>query len=213
MEIRKLSIIENERETMSKSDILIFGDICPDNDYKSLFGYDGKSVFDERIKDLVKKSGLVVGNLECPSTKYTSYITKCGPVLKAELKDIEYLKEFGFDVFSLANNHILDYGSDAVKETINDIKNCGLECFGAGENEEDSKKPYITEVSGRKVGLLSFAEAEFNLARGNNPGANHFDPYTSFDDISDLKKKCDYLIVLYHGGIEHYVYPLSLIHI
>ena len=54
---------------MSKSDILIFGDICPDNDYKRLYGYNGNSVFDEKIKSLVKKSGLVVGNLECPSTK------------------------------------------------------------------------------------------------------------------------------------------------
>lgn len=196
---------------MSKSDVLIFGDICPDNDYKQFYGYDGKSVFDEKIKDLVEKSELVIGNLECPSTKSTSHITKCGPTLKAEFEDIKYLKEFGFDVFSLANNHILDYGSEAVKETISDIKKCGLECFGAAENEEDSKKPYIKEVSGKKIGLLSFAEAEFNLARGNNPGANHFDPYTSFDDISELKKQCDYVIVLYHGGIEHYIHPSPLL--
>lgn len=193
------------------SDILIFGDICPDNDYKKLYGYNGKSVFDGKIKDLVENSCLVVGNLECPSTKSTSYIKKCGPVLKAELDDVKYLKEFGFDAFSLANNHILDYGSDAVKETIDDIKNCGLECFGAAENEEDSKKPYITQVNGKKIGFLSFAEAEFNLARGNNPGANHFDPYTSFDDISELKAQCDYVIVLYHGGIEHYIYPSPLL--
>lgn len=196
---------------MSNSDILIFGDICPDNDYKRLYGYNGNSVFDEKIKDLVDKSCLVVGNLECPSTKSISSITKCGPVLKAELEDIIYLKEFGFDVLSLANNHILDYGEDAVKETINDLKNNGIECFGAAVNETDSKKPYITELNGRKVGLLSFAEAEFNLARGNTPGANHFDPYTSFDDISNLKQQCDYVIVLYHGGIEHYINPSPLL--
>lgn len=196
---------------MSKSDILIFGDICPDNDYKRLYGYNGNSVFDEKIKDLVDKSCLVVVNLECPSTKSNSSITKCGPVLKAEPEDIRYLKEFGFDVFSLANNHILDYGEDAVKETINDLKNNGIECFGAATNEIDSKRPYITEVNGKKVGFLSFAEAEFNLARGNIPGANHFDPYTSFDDISTLKKQCDYVIVLYHGGIEHYINPSPLL--
>lgn len=196
---------------MSKSDILIFGDICPDNDYKRLYGYNGNSVFDEKIKSLVKKSGLVVGNLECPSTKSNSPITKCGPVLKAEPEDIVYLKEFGFDVLSLANNHILDYGEDAVKETINCLKNIGIECFGAAENEAESKRAYVTEVNGKEVGILSFAEAEFNLARGDNPGANHFDPYTSFDDISTLKKQCDYVIVLYHGGIEHYINPSPLL--
>ena len=196
---------------MSKSDILIFGDICPDNDYKQLYGYNGKSVFDEKIKDLVEKSALVVGNLECPSTKSNSPITKCGPTLKAEPDDIRYLKAFGFDAFSLANNHILDYGEDAVKETIVDLETNDLAHFGAADSEEQAKSPLVVEISGNKVGFLSFAEAEFNLARGNNPGANHFDPYTSFDDISSLKKQCDYVIVLYHGGIEHYINPSPLL--
>ncbi|MGN0515893.1 CapA family protein [Eubacterium sp.] len=196
---------------MSKSDILIFGDICPDNDYKQLYGYNGKSVFDEKIKALVNDSGLVVGNLECPATKSISVIKKCGPVLKAEPEEIKYLSEFGFDVFSLANNHILDYGKDAVLDTINTLNEYKLKHFGADINEEKSKSPLIIEINGKKVGLLSFAEAEFNLAMGDDPGANHFDPYSSFDDIVNLKKSCDYVIVLYHGGIEYYVNPSPLL--
>lgn len=193
------------------NDLLVFGDICPDNDYKELYGYHGKSVFDDKIKGLVDDAGFVVGNLECPSTKSKASITKCGPVLKAEPEDIKYLKEFGFDAFSLANNHILDYGQASVNETIECLGNNDLQYFGAAENEKDSRVPLIVNLKGKQVGLLSFAEAEFNLARGNNPGANHFDPYDSFDDISDLKEKCDYVIVLYHGGIEHYIYPSPLL--
>lgn len=211
MEIRRKQAIDIERIAMSKSDILIFGDICPDNDYKQFYGYNGKSVFDEKIKALVNEGGLVIGNLECPVTKSKSVIKKCGPVLKAEPEEIKYLNEFGFDVFSLANNHILDYGKKAVLDTLNTLNEYKLKHFGADINEEKSKYPLIIEVNGKKVGLLSFAEAEFNLAMGDDPGANHFDPYSSFDDIFSLKKKCDYVIVLYHGGIEYYVNPSPIL--
>ena len=196
---------------MNKTDLLIFGDICPDNDYKKLFGYDNRSVFDDGILKLINDSEYVIGNLECPSTKSNTAITKCGPVLKAEPEDINYLKKIGFDAFSLANNHILDYGEAAVAETIQYLKQNDIDYFGAEANENLAKAPLIKEISGTKVGFLSFAEAEFNLAFENSPGANHFDPYTSFDDISDLKSKCDYVVVLYHGGIEHYKNPSPLL--
>ncbi len=195
---------------MSK-DLLIFGDICPDNDYKKLFGYEGKSVFDEKIKELIENSVYVVGNLECPATKSNSAVTKCGPVLKADPDDIKYLKETGFDALSLANNHILDYGEEAVSETLEVLKQNGIDYFGAQKNIEEAKKPLIKEVCGKTVGFLSFAEAEFNLAFEDSPGANHFDAYTSFDDISKLKAECDFVVVLYHGGIEFYKNPSPLL--
>ncbi|MBR0414990.1 MAG: CapA family protein [Clostridia bacterium] len=194
-----------------KNDLLIFGDICPDNDYKPLFSTAGTGVFDSGVKDLIEQAAYVVGNLECPATNEVNAITKCGPSLKAEPKDIQYLKAVGFDAFSLANNHILDYGAQAVRETIACCKEYQLDYFGAGENVEQAKKALRTEVCGKQVGIISFAEAEFNLAGEDKPGANHFDVYDSLEDIRKLKATCDYVAVLYHGGIEHYIYPSPLL--
>lgn len=209
MDTRK-GISEN-KNIMRKSDLLIFGDICPDNNYKSLFGINGNSVFDEKIEKLIANSSVVVGNLECPATNELLAIIKCGPSLKAAPKDINYLKKVGFDALSLANNHILDYGQAAVKETIEVCEQNDMITFGAGEDETHAKRPAICEINGKKIGLLSFAEAEFNLAIGDSPGANHFDPYTSFDDIAALKGQCDYVVILYHGGIEYYKNPSPLL--
>ena len=196
---------------MKKADILIFGDICPDNDYKELFGRSGTQVFDENIRQMTQESAFVVGNLECPATKETAAITKCGPTLKAEPEDVAFLKETGFDAFSLANNHILDYGEKAVNETTDCCDENDLLHFGAGKNKTEAAKPMVVDIAGKKVGFLSFAEAEFNLAGENTPGANHFDVYTSLEDIATLKQRCDYVVVLYHGGIEHYKNPSPLL--
>lgn len=196
---------------MKKTDILIFGDICPDNDYKELFGRNKAQVFDTEIRQMISDADFVVGNLECPATKEKEAITKCGPSLKAEPEDIAYLKELGFDAFSLANNHILDYGEKAVKDTIECCESNELMHFGAGQNAADAAKPIVTEIKGKKIGFISFAEAEFNLAGETTPGANHFDVYTSLDDIARLKKDCDFVIVFYHGGIEHYKNPSPLL--
>lgn len=191
--------------------ILVFGDICPDNDYRSLFDNNDSLAFSNDIVSDIKSASLTIANLECPATDYNVAITKCGPTLKALYKDVEKLKGVGFDCVSLANNHILDYGIQGVNDTFKACDTCDLKYVGAGQNKEDARKPIILDANGKKIGLISFAEEEFNIAGENTPGANLFDPYTSYDDVEELKKQCDYLIVLYHGGIEHYKYPSELL--
>lgn len=194
-----------------KHQILVFGDICPDNDYRALFDNSDTAAFSKQIADEIAASALVIANFECPATDNKTSITKCGPSLRAETNDINLLKSIGFDVLSLANNHILDYGMQGVFDTLQLASDSQIKTVGAGINKQEAKKPVICLVNGRRIGIISFAEAEFNLAGETTPGANHFDPYESFDEVAELKKQCDYLIVLYHGGIEHYKYPSPLL--
>lgn len=189
--------------------VLVFGDICPDNNYRRLF--DKNVPFSDAVVSDIQKTSLVIANLECPATMNNVPIVKTGPNLRAEPCDLKLLSDIGFDLLSLANNHILDYGILAVQETIERAGECGIKTVGAGRNINDSRRPVIMNVESKKVGIISFAEAEFNLATEFAPGANHFDPYTSFDDVRKLKKNSDYVIVLYHGGIEHYKYPSPLL--
>lgn len=191
--------------------ILIFGDICPDNDYRSLFDNNKNLAFSNEIVNEIKSASLTIANLECPVTDTNNAIVKCGPSLKANYSDAERIKALGFDCVSLANNHILDYDIQGVNDTFKACNDSELKFVGAGQNKEDARKPIILDVSGKKIGLISFAEEEFNIAGDSTPGANMFDPYTSFDDVSALKKQCDYVIVLYHGGIEYYKYPSLLL--
>lgn len=194
-----------------KKQIMIFGDICPDNDYRKLFDKKETGAFSDEIAAKVNASELTVGNFECPATNNTISLTKCGPSLRAKPGDIQLLKNIGFDVLSLANNHILDYGMQGVYDTLHLCNDAGVRTVGSGKNQSEAAEPVIFEISGKKIGIISFAEAEFNLAGETTPGAHHFDPYDSFDQVVDLKAHSDYLIVLYHGGIEYYKNPSPLL--
>lgn len=190
--------------------IIIFGDICPDNNYRKIFDK-GSCALSENILAEIKKAEYVVANLECPATNETRSITKCGPNLRAKSEDLQVLSKAGINVLSLANNHILDYGTNAVSDTLKACHDNGFFVFGAGNNQSEADKPLILELSGKKVGFISFAEEEFNIAGQTTPGAALFDPYYSFDKITALKKDVDIVVVVYHGGIEHYIYPTPLL--
>lgn len=178
--------------------LTIFGDICP---------VDGIKPFEVPISE----DEFVVGNLECALTDNPKPIKKAGPVLYAPVSFAATLKEYGFSAVSLANNHIRDCGDEGVHSTIAACQSNGIQTFGAGESEEQTAEPLIIERNGIKVAFVSFAEKEFNYVHAGKAGATVFDPYDSFDNIKDIRSKVNALIVLYHGGIEHYIYPSPLL--
>jgi poly-gamma-glutamate synthesis protein (capsule biosynthesis protein) len=117
------------------------------------------------------------------------------------------IKALNPSLISLANNHIFDHGEYGLKYTLNILKENNIPFVGAGESIKDASKPHIFEIKGHKIGIYSCAEHEFSTASNKMPGANPFDALESLDHINELSDKCDYVIVLYHGGKEHYRFP------
>jgi poly-gamma-glutamate capsule biosynthesis protein CapA/YwtB (metallophosphatase superfamily) len=62
----------------------------------------------------------------------------------------------GFDVVSLASNHAMDWGEDALLDTIALFRDKGIHVVGAGRNLEESRKPAIVEKNGVKVAFLAY---------------------------------------------------------
>lgn len=189
---------------MQEIKISILGDICPTSDYRPL--WDNGSAFNA-IKPLLEDSDLKIVNLECPATNETTALEKCGPCLKAKPKDIKLIKETGFNLISLANNHILDFKEKGVLQTLETLKAENLDYVGAGANDKEAGLYKIYEIKGKKIGVIAFAEKEFNCATETTAGANLFDVYSSPEKVKELKDLTDYVICIYHGGIEHYEYP------
>ena len=191
--------------------MMIFGDICPTNDTVSLFeSGDVENLFNDVLVDL-KQVDFTLGNLEFVLTDSPKPIQKAGPVLSAKTKCINVLKQANFRLFSLANNHIKDCGEEGVANTIDTCKKAGIDTTGADADLSKAKEPYIATVNGLKIGIIAFAEQEFNTATTNEYGANFFDPYEDLDLIEKTKAGVDYLIVIYHGGVEYYAYPSPLL--
>ena len=190
--------------------IVICGDIRLTHDTEVLFAaVDEKRLF-KNLLPIFQKADLLIANLECPLTDADRRIIKWGSALKGPKVGIKALKSAGFGVLGLANNHIRDFGDPGVLDTIEICRRQGVLTTGAGKNVEEAAKPVVENVKGWRIGIKAFAEHEFNAAGDARGGAHVFDPYAAFDEIKQTKEDCDYLLVLYHGGIEHYKYPSPL---
>ncbi|NUY80876.1 CapA family protein [Flavobacterium sp. MAH-1] len=187
--------------------IVITGDFCPinrnqgfidNNDFDSVFG---------SFSPISKSADLAITNLECPLTETNNPIEKSGPCIKSKPNAIEALKFAGFNLATLANNHIMDFGSEGLKSTLDVCKKANIETVGADRNLSEARKPFTTTINGIKIGVLNFAENEFCTTTGDEYGANPLNPVSNFYDISETKKQVDFLIVIVHGGREHYELP------
>ncbi len=188
--------------------ILISGDFCPIG-RNSQFIEEGKysSLFNG-FENIVKNVDYAIVNLECPITTSTTAIEKTGPCIKTEnVKVFDALKYAGFDLLTLANNHIQDYGTKGVLDTIAHTKEFGFDVVGAGANISDAKKAFIKEIKGIKVGFINIAENEFCAATEQDAGAYTFDLIDNLQQIALLRKQVDQLVLIYHGGREHYQLP------
>ena len=187
--------------------IIIGGDLVPtESNYKLFEEGNVKNLIGEELLEKLNNAEFTIFNLEVPLTDARHPITKCGPNLIAPTATITGLKAINPHFFGLANNHILDQGIEGLKSTIAVLNCAGIGYSGAGRNS-GACKPFIKEIDGKRVGIYCCAEHEFSIATESTPGANPFDPLESLDHVEALKKETDYVIVLYHGGKEHYRYP------
>lgn len=188
--------------------ILIGADLVPTNSNEMLFcNGDGVNLVGKELHNLLKEADCCIFNLEVPITDTRSPIAKCGPALIASTSTVSGYKALGADLLTLANNHIMDQGEQGLFSTIQTLQENGIAYVGAGENVQTAQKPFILERDGHRIGVYACAEHEFSIADTDMPGANPFDPLESLDHIAELKQQTDYVIVLYHGGKEHYRYP------
>ena len=187
--------------------ILISGDFCP-------VGRVEKLVDNGNVRDLfgsltshILSSDLAITNLEAPITKAKIAIKKTGPSLHASERTIEFLKTAGFSLLTLANNHIMDYGSEGLKVTMELASRHGLSVVGAGLSLDAAKEPYIFEKEGIKLAILNFAENEWSTTHGSAAGANPIDPVGNYYQIRDARGEVDKVIVIVHGGHEMHNLP------
>ena len=157
--------------------------------------------------DLLHEMDFTIFNLEVPLTDVISPLQKCGPNLQALSKTINGIKKLNPYFFTLANNHILDQSVQGLKATMEILNRENIKYAGAGNDLKEASKPFVFEKNGIKIGIYCCAEREFSIATENKAGANPFDPLFSLDHIRLLKKDVNYVIVLYHGGKEHYRFP------
>ena len=159
------------------------------------------------FKTILSESFLKIVNLECPLTTSDSPIKKSGPPLKADPSYINLLTNAGFNIAALANNHILDYGSEGLIDTVNICRKNNISTVGAGKNITEASETLYVNSEGLKIGIINFCESEFSIAGSDTAGANPAEPVNAFYKINEASKKSDYVLVIFHGGHEYFNLP------
>ncbi len=188
--------------------VLVVGDFYPNFELKKTLLNNEPSIIFDKFYSIIQKSDLAIVNLESPLTSCDKTIKKTGPSLKADKVFADFLKNSGFRLTTLANNHIMDYGIQGLEDTIEALTNAGIGHVGAGSSLVIAKQPYIYSCSeGERLAVLNFTENEWSTTKGDYPGAVGFDTVSNFQSIQEAKKNFDFVLVITHGGHENYNLP------
>ncbi len=192
--------------------ILIGADLVPTQSNTDLFATgDAQALVGDELYQLLCNADYRIFNLEVPLTDREKPIPKCGPNLIAPTKCVAGYKAMQVDLLTLANNHILDQDQQGLESTCAVLDAAGIAYTGVGQTLEEAAEPYIFECDGKRIGVYACAEHEFSIVTDSTPGANPIDLLESPDHVAALKAQCDFVIVLYHGGKEHYRYPSPML--
>ncbi len=162
--------------------------------------------------DFTKAADVTFGNVETavsdmapPPPEGMSFITPT--------KAIEGLKYAGFDVVSLANNHSMNFGREALLDSVKQLEAQGIKTAGAGENIEAAHVPARLEVKGNKIAFFAYQNVgpeDAWAATASRTGIAWMNVPQLQQDIKSIRDEVDYVIISMHAGTEYVFDPIPV---
>jgi len=178
------------------------------------FFYDYDYIKDdiEELASYVQENDLEVilnleGTYKDEKDRYTKII-----MLDQSKKVIDALQKLNVTAVNIANNHMMDWGRESLKELINDLDRANIPHFGAGTNLNKALNSHIIEYEDLKIGFLGFAwlSDPLSYARKERAGVAPLKRRYVLKKVEELNKKVDRLVLSAHWGYEYERYPLPI---
>jgi hypothetical protein len=150
-----------------------------------------------------------IGNATCSVVNLESAVhgageprPKDGPHIACGREAPALLKALGFDVLLLANNHIMDFGADALRNTVEEIRSCGMRFTGAELPPDILDEPITIDLpGGERCQIFNFCEREFGTNADGGPGACWLGPRVEAR-VRRARESGSIVVVCSHGGNE-----------
>ena len=191
-----------------KKDVFCFvGDVFLSKKPRAAYDEKGlEGIIDDGYLNILQSSDFNIANLECSITDDTENAEDKTFTFALPTKYVKPLKEVGFNLFTLANNHILDYGIDSMKNTMKVLDENGISHIGVGNNVYDAKKAYIKEIEGKRyafLGASSVLPSDNWKADVDKAGVfNGYNIGELCEEIKYVRPYVDKVIVYMHWGRE-----------
>ena len=199
-EVKKAKILAN-------GDLLIHVTLYASVYDETTDSFDFNSHYDE-VRDFLRSGDLTIGNFEGSISNQYDYGGY--PLFNTPSEIVDAIKNAGYDVISLANNHILDSRGEGVVSTYNAFNNAGINTMGVVLSEQD--RILVKDVNGIKVALLAYSYGyngmeETITQEQYDSMLTPLDPVRIKADIEAAKEISDVIVVYPHMGIEYMLEP------
>lgn len=155
---------------------------------------------------LLQKADIVFGNLESPLLAGPP-VNSPSMIFRADPECAPALARAGFNVLSLANNHIMNQGTKGLVHTLELLSENKIAAIGAGRNAAEAHQAQIIEQKGIKVAFLAYVYPGNPEATENAAGAASMTAEQAQKDITQARKEADLVVVSMHAGSEYTRYP------
>ena len=171
----------------------------------SLYNIDAENFkYNDLCLQVLNSSDLLIGNLECPITDIKTN-GKESPYPMSASNSALSIVDF-FDVFSLANNHIRDYASRGLQDTISELNKRNIRYFGAGITYSRALKPLIIRKDKLKIAFIGVSRFA-NISLHNGGGTVRDGDARLYNLIKELKEESHFVIIYFHWGYEYVRIP------
>ncbi|TRZ52827.1 MAG: CapA family protein [Dehalococcoidia bacterium] len=153
----------------------------------------------KNVKQIFESKEILFGNLETVLSNRGEKRKKA-VLLYSSPENVKYLKEAGFDVLNVANNHIMDLDVEGFINTLNILNQNDLNFIGANNGNY-----IILERNGITLGFLGYTRGRFKVPQKSS--INKLEVEKIVADVESIKDKCDFIVVSLHWGSENVSYP------
>ena len=198
----------NENVRNADAEIIISGDWAPIRVFDEIIKNDPEVIYGN-VLPVLRSSDLSITNMEC-TLFGENPVWKSGAVFKGRSEHIKGLTSVPFDVVTLANNHVFDYGIEAFGQTRDLLEKNSIRYLGAGMSAEEAKAPLVINLKGIKIGIINFSEGEDLTSAVKGPGVFGWEVEMVVNLVRELRNTADVVIVICHCGVEYIAFPPPL---
>lgn len=198
-------------DAAEKVEMAFVGDVLLGSTVSYLLERHGMDYPYTHIREQLQQPDITVANLETPITELEETKEQKSYLYRSSPETLPAFVEAGFDLVTLANNHILDYGVEGLRDTIAHLDKADIKHVGAGEDEIEAYQPVIIEQNGIKTAFIGLSMVVPRVewkANKYNPGvAETYSYERAVKAIERAEEEADVVVVLPHWGDERQQEP------